>query len=215
MYPGVYYMALSDADALQVLRDVHNANEQALNVVVSNGLVPKKYSKVAFTYVTSGNGLGDVETVSYYGDGQPEISQITFNSDIAGNLNNKYFFIWSAGNATKYYVWFNNGTGVDPDPDSGNSTPIEVQYDNNDAASTLADLAADAINSTIDFGAAAHDKVLIVANTLNGTSSNTATGSSGFLPYTLQQGSNENLIAVLTFEYDANDDLITITRSNS
>lgn len=45
-------------------------------------------------------------TVTVQGAGLEEVTSITTAADSNGNLNNKYFFIYSAGDATKYYVWY-------------------------------------------------------------------------------------------------------------
>lgn len=47
----------------------------------------------------------------------PGIAQntiITFSADVSNSLNSKYFLIYSANNATEYYVWYNTGGGIDP-----------------------------------------------------------------------------------------------------
>ncbi len=45
----------------------------------------------------------------------------------AAALQNKYFYIYKALNAVKYYVWFNvNSAGVDPTPGGATAVPVAV-----------------------------------------------------------------------------------------
>lgn len=46
-------------------------------------------------------------TVMTQGAGALETTQFTAAADTNGNKSNRYFFIYSANNATKYYVWLN------------------------------------------------------------------------------------------------------------
>jgi hypothetical protein len=54
-----------------------------------------------------------------------EWTTVTAVADVAGSLNNKYFYMASANNATQYYVWFNVASGG-TDPALANKTGVEV-----------------------------------------------------------------------------------------
>lgn len=60
--------ALSQRDGQQVLRAVYDADENSINTLNLSGLVPESYDKIELTYVTSGNGTGEIETVTYTKD---------------------------------------------------------------------------------------------------------------------------------------------------
>lgn len=64
-----------------------------------------------------------------------ETADITTVADSSGSLNSTYFLL-NGANGTNWYVWFDNGTGVDPAPAS--RTGIHVTYTNNDSANTIA-----------------------------------------------------------------------------
>jgi hypothetical protein len=84
---------------------------------------------------------------------QPEVAQVvstTTVADVAGSLNNLYFFISSP--STDYYVWFNVG-GAGVDPAIGGRTAIPVTFAPNATANTVATAVALAIDGTISFAA--------------------------------------------------------------
>ena len=58
-------MALSQRDGQQVLREVHDPDKESLRVVDVGVLVPEEYDHLTLTYVTVGNGIGEIETVVY------------------------------------------------------------------------------------------------------------------------------------------------------
>lgn len=203
---------LADVDALQAIRAAYDPKSGALKVNRVNSLIPSNYGKVVLTYTTIG-GSDYIDTATFYGDGQKEISQAICNSDVAGSLNNKYFFIYSANGPTKYYVWFNNGSGVDPDPDVGASTPIEVSYSNNDVASVLATKIKDKLNTTLDFLAESHDRVVVISDNTEGSVTNISAGNSGFIPAVLVQGSNRGVRTVIQLSYDGDGNLLSAERT--
>jgi hypothetical protein len=50
-----------------------------------------------------------------------EVTYIDTVADSTNSLNGKYFFLWSATDATKYYVWYktSGGSVLDPCPRRG------------------------------------------------------------------------------------------------
>lgn len=61
---------LSRLDGQQVLRRVHDQDENALKIVDLAALIPKQYDHITLTYVASGNGAGELETATYRTGGQ-------------------------------------------------------------------------------------------------------------------------------------------------
>lgn len=94
-----------------------------------------------------------------------ESETITTVADVAGSLNNKYFYLNDITiNNTFYYVWLNvDGTGVDPVV-SG-KTGISVGITTGDSANAVASKIATKINSTAGFGAAALANVVTIVHT--------------------------------------------------
>jgi hypothetical protein len=82
---------------------------------------------------------------------QPEVAQVIYVvcvADVAGSLNNRYFFISSP--STDYYVWFNVG-GAGVDPAIAGRTAIPVAFAVNATANQVATAVAIALDTTIPF----------------------------------------------------------------
>ena len=72
------------------------------------------------------------------------IPEGTLGADLAG----QYITFYSAGNATEYYVWFDNGVAVDPAP---GGTGIAITVTDTDVPATIAAAVAAAVNAEADF----------------------------------------------------------------
>ena len=87
---------LSQLDANQVIRrsgvDLSNSANQnlpsgGLGVVSLGGtLVPEKYDQIDLTYVTVGNGIGEIETATYFLEGN-QIALLTLSYDVSNRLS--------------------------------------------------------------------------------------------------------------------------------
>lgn len=77
------------------------------------------------------------------------VQTITTVADVAGSLNSKYFFINAGASGIAYYVWMDNGAGVDPA--IAGKTGVQVTYTNGDTANTIADLVAAALDALAGF----------------------------------------------------------------
>lgn len=73
-----------------------------------------------------------------------ESANITAVADTAGSLNSTYFLIDGA-DGDDWYVWYDNGGGVDPAP--ANRTGIHVVYTTADTANTIATLTRSALSA--------------------------------------------------------------------
>lgn len=120
--------------------------------------------------------------------GKAEKTQVQCVADVASSLNNTYFTLHSAADATAYYVWYNvGGAGVDPAP---GGTGIMVAIAANASALTVAAATAAAVDASADFVAATDQSKVIVTNAAVGTATDAAdTGSTGFTITVLVQGS--------------------------
>lgn len=74
---------------------------------------------------------------SVYTNTLAESVNIATVPDAIGSLNSRDFLI-NGANGTNWYVWYSNGTGIDPALPG--RTGIQVTYANNDSANTIATL---------------------------------------------------------------------------
>lgn len=119
---------------------------------------------------------------------QAEITDVTCVADVAGSLNNKYFWIYSANDAGKYYVWFNvNSLGVDPEPDAA-ATGLEVGLSTNATASAVAAAIQSVVDSQPAFIATNAGAVVTIENAATGGATDASAGNSGFTIAVTQQG---------------------------
>lgn len=140
-------------------------------------VVPTNFTDISQSVTVTGNGtfiipkfdmcynfIRGVYTSSFAG-----VQTIVFVGDTSGSLKSTYFLLGDAADAHKYYVWFDNGSGVDPAV-SGR-TGVKITYTDDDTATTLAGLAETAIaalNSTNSFTASAVTGTLTVTNKVGG-----------------------------------------------
>lgn len=118
---------------------------------------------------------GYVSAFSVYGGGSAtvlkQITSITCGSGATVSPG-QYFYIYSSGNARKYYVWFKvNGTGSDPLAPAANAS-IEVDILSSDTATQVATKLVTAISNIMmfkDFSATSLGAVVTVTNNSAGT----------------------------------------------
>lgn len=118
---------------------------------------------------------GTVNNTYTFTQGLAQIQSITTVADVAANLNGKWWSLSNGKNLTNYYVWYTNGSGVDPAP-SG-KTGISVTFITNDSASNIATKTQTAINRIGDFIATVSTNVVKVSNTATGLSTAAANGT--------------------------------------
>ena len=102
------------------------------------------------------------------GSDAPQIDIVTLRADVANDLNNAYWYLVSAQNATNYVIWYNvNGAGVDPYPATatalGVATSVAVSVATGASAIVVAQATQAAINALGDFSvpATATDTITI------------------------------------------------------
>lgn len=111
-------------------------------------------------------------------------------ADVAGSLNNKYFFINGAGDGVKYLVWFNvNGAGVAPTLPPG-YTAVAVAVATGATAPQVATALAAALDPLSAFVATANSNEVTCTNAAVGITSAPSIGNSGFTINVSVAGSN-------------------------
>lgn len=70
--------------------------------------------------------------------GIAQVEYITAVADTANSLNGKYFNLYSANNATSYYVWYKTSGGSTSDPAPAGKTGIKVYITTGDSAANVA-----------------------------------------------------------------------------
>lgn len=130
-------------------------------------LIPQscfRWLRAAFTVDTAG-----VQTISPV-------------ADVAGSLNNKYFFLNSQGNTHRYYVWINvNGAGTDPM--IAGRTGIEVDVATGATAAAVGTALAAAIAAAgggNDFTATGTTTVTVTNKVVGPYTAATDAGATGF-----------------------------------
>lgn len=77
----------ADSDSLQRIGGV-DAGDGTFGIQALGGLVPKKYDHLTLTYVASGNGVGEIETVTYRdgGSGGTTVATLTLTYNANGDI---------------------------------------------------------------------------------------------------------------------------------
>lgn len=146
------------------------------NTVTSSGLYTLQF-RSSVPYFPAGSNQSSAAV--------NEVQDVTCAADTAGNKNSTWWSFNSAGDAYKWYVWYNiNSAGVDPAP-SGYTAGIEVAGATGATAATLATATIAAINAsasaspyvTASAGASGH---LILTNDQGGKCTAAANGTASY-----------------------------------
>lgn len=118
------------------------------------------------------------------------IPETASGADLAG----EYITFFSAGNATEYYIWFDNGVAADPAP---GGTGIAITVADTDVASTIAGAVATAVNAEADFCSLNldSDKTCFVIKTVDELQTNDPVSSdlTKLDPYVESEGFSQDL----------------------
>lgn len=121
-------------------------------------------------FITSTNS--DIVTVQWFKNGKVDPiedygtnfeflkKQSVLINKSPSQLNSTYFYINSVNNATEYYVWFSDGTGVDPSVP--NKTGVQVLLAPSDGAFEIAPKLATALDSLSDFNAVDNEASVVI-----------------------------------------------------
>jgi hypothetical protein len=187
---------LSQLDPGGVLKSSHDDLSQSIRTVSGVTEVPSSYSRVNVTY----NASGSVTRAVFYEGTQAEVTECLCDADIAGNLNNKYFLLYSENNESTYHVWYNvSAGGTDPAP-SG-SIGIEIPIETNDASEIVAMATELSLRHISDFVVQRIKNRLIIENSRKGAANSSVDFNTGFVLTTIENGS-ERLLKVIDIPYD-------------
>jgi hypothetical protein len=174
---------LSILDGMQVIKNVHNYDAEALKVINSNSEVPGGYSRVEFTK----NLAGSITKAVFYIGTQSQKTRIKFVDDVSGSLSGTYWDINTVEDGANIRVWYNNGLGAAPS-DIGKIL-LEIPYTNNDPASIICLLTKRYLETLLSFNIETNgDTVLLITNTVEGETTNSSAGTSPFALTTLNEG---------------------------
>ena len=120
--------------------------------------------------------------------------KVTCVADVSDSLDGTYFTLSSAGNtAATHYVWYNSSVGSAADPAPAGLTAIEVAFDPNDSATSIASDTATAVDAVGDFGATSSGADVTITNAAVGESAGAADNDTGFTFAQCQRGVNLDL----------------------
>lgn len=137
--------------------------------------------------------IANIDTVNTYPfvTGLTEVTEITTVADVADSLNGTYFLIDSTA-GSKFYVWFETTTAVDPTV-SGR-TGIKVSIDTNDTAATIASRLKDNLSIYLDdFIVSVSADVVTVEQVEFGSVDDAQDFDTGFNFSIIQQGRGERV----------------------
>lgn len=187
----------SQLDPGGVLKSAHDFETNSFRMINGGSSVPHDYTRSIITY----NAQGSVTVAEFYKGSAAEERQVTFVSDIAGNLNNTYFTLASEENKSTYYIWYNvDSTGTDPN--IAGSTGVEINIQSNDDR-IIVTLATKMALSNIDnfIVTNINNYSIKIKNVELGITAPIADNGTGFTFTTLQQGS-EKLLKRINIPYD-------------
>jgi len=192
---------ISQLDLGTVLRDSHDFDGRALRVRDTVSTVEDYFTHYRAIY----NGSNRPTQTTYYLGTQPHKVQVATASDIAGSLNNTYFFIHDSRTDQTYHVWYNvSGGGIDPAP--ANSLPIEIPIDTGDDAIFVAQATAIVINNTYPriFDARRISGVVVkITNKRFGEAPDALDATTGFL--ISNEDGTEEIVDVINISYSGDD----------
>lgn len=187
------------------LKNAHDENTKSIRT--TNSGLP--FGATRFSAEVDSNG--NYTKITYYADLVREETKVVFNADVSSSLNSTYWVIYSARDATKYYIWYSvDGNGVNPN--LSGATGIKVDLTENDPALVVALATRNALSTTnapftVDLKGTG---MLLVANG-KGECTDATAETSGFNVTTMIQGTTE-LRAIVEMEYDANCNIIGYTQ---
>lgn len=187
---------LSQYDGQQTLKSSHDLDADALRTINPNREVPSIYDRVDITY----DGNDSVSQAVFYKDDYLENTKVTTVSDVAGNLNNKYFILYSGLDATKFHVWYNvDSGGVDPAPAGSTGIPIAISSNDDSTIVALATKLLVGANSNFTTELGGND--VYIKNVAKGDTTDSTDNNTGFTISTLEQGVSTVLKTInLTYE---------------
>lgn len=135
-----------------------------------------------------------------FGEDRAQVCKVTVRADVAEDLNNKYFMLYSP--SARYYVWFNVDSGG-TDPAIGGYTGIPVAIAADASASTVAAAVKNAVDALAAFVAVSSQAVVSITNAVVGYAPSPREGlGTGFAFEVTTQGSVEADLGFLDGEIE-------------
>lgn len=129
-------------------------------------------------------------------NGLVEVTTVTTVADVAGSLNNKYFFLNEPNGGAGHYVWFNvNAAGVNPGP-FGSRVGVEIALATGALDTEVATAIQVAVNPLTAYNATVLTTVASITNAVAGLVTNATAENSGFTIGFTQQGTIASSISV-------------------
>jgi hypothetical protein len=167
--------SLSLLDPGGVQKDTHSEHAHAIRIQSANSQVPGGYSKVDFTK----NVLGSITQAIFYRGETAQKTRVKFFGDIAGSLLGKYWLINSAEDAVNYYIWYNDGTAIDPALTG--FVGLEIPINTNDPASIVCLATKRIMQGCLQFNIETNgNDVLLLENVTNGFTTPSVDVNTGF-----------------------------------
>jgi len=190
---------LSRLDSGQVLQDSHNTAEHALDVVLTNSLVPSRYSRVTCEMLDMGDGTFETEYINYFGFGSKESNQIEMVANPTGrkektnlsftglttSIGGKFFTIYDEVGSVG--VWYNLDGGSTP-PTTGAARDIEVAIVTGDNDSAIALSTTSVVNIDSKFSAASVGAIALIESSTIGLKTDATPNTSGITISITAQG---------------------------
>lgn len=182
---------LSDLDFPTVLKDAHNREEHAIDVILANDFVPKRYNKIGYEYKDMGDGTFEVEYITFYGEGVQEVSRVctrdyplgkseittlSFLNKIGSDLDGKYFIIYD--DVGSVGVWFDVDNSSTP-PTTGAARDIEIDITAADTANDLASKLSTQLGADSKFSTMTSTFLSIIASSTVGNKTNASDFNTG------------------------------------
>ncbi len=171
--------SLSQLGGDAVLRDSHSFPGHYVRTRESLTVVKDFYDSFEINYDVNNLPI----QVSYYVGTAAHVTTLACKDDVAGSLNDTYFFLYASQSNARFYIWYNvDGTGTDPL--IANSTGIEVPISVGDPKGIVANATQLILNmSTYSpyFNITRSSSILTIANLNNGPISDTVDVSTGFI----------------------------------
>lgn len=180
---------LSHYGGQDVLRDVHNEKNKALDVLIGNHLVPSKYSRLEIDYLQQGINTGEIKTVRYFSDGikqktwmkcEPDIigsphkTSLLFSNLTSNTLAKTFFVIYDdQGSVAVFYKLSGEGK-----PPSNFNRNIIIDLQPGDSLFECVIKTATALNNDDKFNAIHSSEVIIISCVDNGPKQVSVAGNS-------------------------------------
>lgn len=192
-------------DSAQTIRKAWVDERDAHRVIPLNPL----YNRTLPEY----NSNGTLDCISYYYDKIAEVTEITFNADVAGSLDGTEFDLYSGRDLTLYKLFYVVDGGATVPADTATTKYITVNLTSNDFKEvvTLATKIAieNHVTASEDFSVFSKVDKLEITTLIKGDTTDASDVSTGFTSQVLTQGLTE-LVDKLCFFYDSNGQLIKI-----